>query len=326
MNEIRERILNFLRNNNLYLSGQFISRELGLSRSAVWKHIKYLRSLGYKIESGTHRGYYLTAVPDIPYPWEITPHLRTAILGREIEYYDCLTSTNTTAAKAAEKQKPEGYCVIADRQTGGRGRLHRPWFSPAGKNLYMSLLLKPKIAPAAISELSLVAALALLRTVRKWLKEDEILIKWPNDLYINRRKVAGILCESSSESDQVHYAIIGIGVNLNLTEKDLPPELGESAGSLRITNRKKINRPIFAAELLNCLESIYGEWSREGLKTFIPELEAASLLIGREITVSSSRRLIKGKVLGLDTGGRLRVRNHENHQEEIISCGDITSF
>lgn len=318
-------ILSVLRQSGGDISGEDLCRDLKISRAAVWKHIQSLRELGYAIGSATHRGYRLTAAPNLPLPWEIEGHLETARLGREIEYCAVAESTNPLAIEAAKNQAAEGFCVVADQQKQGRGRLRRPWFSPPSRNLYLSVVLRPPIAPLALPQISLIAALALARACKDWLPESaDIRVKWPNDVFVNQGKVAGILCESASETDRVHYAVVGIGVNLNLKTEDLPGEIADTATSLQIVGGSEVDRPRFAANLLNHLEPMYFAWCRDGLADFLPELEEMSLMRDRQVDVETVSGRRSGIAVGITEDGGLRLRNPQNDHEEVVYCGDIS--
>ncbi len=316
------KILTVLRQSGTDVSGEALCRDLAISRAAVWKHIQVLRGLGYKIESATHRGYRLSESANYPYPWEIEPLLNTQCFGREIQFREVLDSTNLLAGEAAKNNAPEGFCVIADRQLRGRGRLQRRWFSPAGKNLYLSLILRPSVLPAAISQISLVAALAGARVLDRELPESKVEIKWPNDLLVDGKKAAGILCESSSELDRVHYAAVGIGVNVNLEEVSLPCDLQGLVNSIRLAGGREASRPRLTANLLNTFEPLYQHWLQNGLADLLPELERFSALIQREVEITTVRGTIEGRVLGISSDGGLRVKPGNRTEEEIIYCGD----
>ncbi len=324
MNRTTEKILAALRGVDGDVSGEVLCRSLSISRAAVWKHIQTLRGLGYRIDSATQRGYRLVTPPNTPYPWEIRPYLKTSGIGREIVYQDVVESTNALAVEAARSQNAgEGYCVVADTQQRGRGRLQRSWFSPPGRNLYLSLVLRPSVAPAAVPQLSLVAAMALARAVREFVSDARLQVKWPNDVFIEGRKVAGILCESASEPDRVQYAVVGIGVNVNLAQHDFPSAIADTAGSLRMFCKHDIERPLLAAATLNIFESVYEEWTGSGLEGLLEELEAVSFLRGRQVVVETPRGQRLGRVRGMTEMGALRLEVADGEREEIVYCGDV---
>ena len=216
-----EMILSFLAEGGEdFTSGAALSDKLGLSRTAVWKHVETLRSLGYRIEAVSSRGYRLVEVPDRLTMLELSPLLSTRELGRTLHSFDSLESTNATAFELARDGAFAGEVVVAEAQTAGKGRRGRTWVSPPGKNLYFSAVLRPELPPQRASELTLVAAVALAETLREAGVAAQI--KWPNDVQIDGKKVAGILTELSADTERVHFVILGVGVNLNADLEDFP--------------------------------------------------------------------------------------------------------
>ena len=228
---MKTKILNVLRKSDGYVSGQALCNMLGVSRTAVWKVINQLKEEGYVIEAVQNKGYHITQYPDILTSSEIMSQLTCVDTGnttgiiREVVYYDETDSTNNEAKRAAERDNAaDGTLYITESQTGGRGRRGRNWVSPAGSGIWMSLLLRPDIAPVNASMLTIVAAMAVQEAIHKVLTEDghvaECRIKWPNDIVLNKKKVCGILTEMSAEMDYIHYVVIGMGINVNTTEFD----------------------------------------------------------------------------------------------------------
>ena len=197
------------------VSGEEMSKRLGISRTAVWKHIGKLRNEGYSIESQTNSGYKLTGSPDVMSLSELEPLLKTEFIGKNIIYLDSIDSTNIYAKKKAEDPFREGTVVIADEQTVGRGRLGRNWVSTKGKGIWMTIMLKPDIQPSDAPKLSIVAALAVANALRSCCRVNAR-IKWPNDIVTGGKKLSGILTEMSAEADEIKYVIIGIGINVNM--------------------------------------------------------------------------------------------------------------
>jgi len=200
------------------ISSERLCADLGISRAAVWKHIQGLRGQGYRIEAAPRRGYRLCASPDTPLATEVMPLLTTRMIGRHYVFLESVDSTNRQAALQAESGAPEGTVVVADGQTVGRGRMGRAWVSPAGLNAYLSILLMPRVEPARVSTLPLVAGLAVALAIERIAPGLRPLVKWPNDILINGRKACGILCELEAETDRIRRVVCGIGVNLNQTE------------------------------------------------------------------------------------------------------------
>jgi BirA family biotin operon repressor/biotin-[acetyl-CoA-carboxylase] ligase len=256
------------------VSGAELASRLGISRAAVWARIEELRQLGYEICASPHQGYRLVSVPDVLHADDLLSRLPPeGVVGRDIRVFQQTTSTNDVVEKLARDNVAEGVVVFAETQTKGRGRLGRVWASPRGKGLWFSILLRPRIRPQETTRLTVAAATAIARAIRleTGLHAE---IKWPNDILIQRRKVAGILTELRAEVDRVKYVILGIGVDVNLTVQDFAPELRPIATSLRIECGRPVRRPDQAAANLGELDRDYArtcsgefdsvaeEWSR----------------------------------------------------------------
>ena len=322
--QIECRILELLRARGCPVSGQRICSEFGLTRAAIWKHVEALRNADYQIEAAPGRGYRLVSAPDRPYPWEVTPLLETVRLGRSFHYLDETDSTNREAGDMAAAGAPEGAVVVAETQTGGRGRMNRTWFSPPGASLYFSVVLRPPIVPHRAPQISLVAALALARALELGDTELTVGFKWPNDLLIGDRKISGILCDMRAETDRVHWLVLGIGLNVNVRLEEFPEELRETATSLRRETGRVQPRVHVLARVLGCLERVYGQWLDDGLSSLLPELEQRSVLNGSTIAVDSGREVIRGTVRGLSERGGIVLEPGEKGAglREIV-CGDI---
>lgn len=319
MNQTTGSVLDLLRRARGHLSGEAIGRDLGISRSAVSKHIAALRGSGYDIESTTRRGHRLLSGIDTPTPEEVTPMLTTAAIGRQIRFLDTVDSTNTAAAHEAAAGAPEGTVIVADSQTAGRGRQHREWLSPAGCNLYFSIVLRPRVPPRRIPQISLVAAAAVHRAVSPLL--SGLRIKWPNDiLTAGGLKICGILCESELETDAVHHAIVGIGLNVNT--RRFPPALRKTASSLRLETGVATPRPRVLASVLNSFEEAYLAWqAARDLTPLLPYIEKFSALDGRAMEVRGLTETTSGRAEGLTPEGELLVRTASGNVQPV-SCGD----
>lgn len=254
-------------------------------------------------------------------PAEIARHLETTWLGRRLECFGELDSTNTTARELAEAGAPEGTVVIADSQRRGRGRLGRGWVSPALRNLYLSFVLRPPLAPDSAPQITLVLGLAAAEAVREW--TDEVAIKWPNDLVSRGRKLAGILTEMTADDGRTRFVIPGIGVNLNSEPEDFPLDVREIATSLLMITGAPVDRARFAARLLNRLEVRYDLFLREGFAAVAPLWEGLAHLTGEAIVVQSQGEHIAGTALGLAHDGALRIRQSDGSERRIVA-GDVT--
>src|ERR1039457_2454343 len=244
------KILSALRANTDGVSGAQLAEELAISRAAVWSRIEELRKVGFAIEAGPHFGYRLVGEPDALLADDLLARLgETKVVGRDIRVFEETTSTNDVIEKLARDGVKEGVVVFAESQTKGRGRLGRKWMSPAKRGLWFSVLMRPDLRPQETTRLNVASATALRRAIESQtgLKPE---IKWPNDILIHGKKVAGILTELSGELDHVKYIVLGIGVDVNLSQGDFPPELRKLATSLKAELGKPVSRPELAVVIL----------------------------------------------------------------------------
>jgi BirA family biotin operon repressor/biotin-[acetyl-CoA-carboxylase] ligase len=312
-----ERILDWLRAADAPVSGSELARRLGCSRAAVWKHVAALRRAGYAIAARRAAGYRLIAVPDRLGPAELAPYLTGT--WRRIEWRAEVDSTQRLARELARAGAAEGTTVIAERQTAGRGRLGRQWHSPAGTNLYCSVVLRPAVALTAVPSLALVAGLAVADAVRE-AAGVAAMLKWPNDVQVGGRKVAGILMELDAEVERVQVVVAGIGVNLNLAE--LPDDLAATATSLRLATGGPVDRAAFTGRLLAALEERYRRFLAGGFAAMRSEWEACSALTGKEVRVTAPEGEVAGRVLGVDDDGALRLAGPRG--EVRVVAGEVT--
>jgi BirA family transcriptional regulator, biotin operon repressor / biotin---[acetyl-CoA-carboxylase] ligase len=304
------------------VAGTELSQKLGISRAAIWARIEELRKLGYEIEASPHLGYRLLSVPDVLHADDLLSNLKTQIIGRDIRVFEETTSTNDVVERLARDGVKEGVVVFAESQTKGRGRLGRKWISPARQGLWFSILLRPQLRPTAVTQLTIAAATALFRAVysQTSVKPE---IKWPNDILIDGKKVAGILTELSAEPDKVKYIILGVGVDVNLSATDFPPELRKIATSLRVEAGQKINRAELAVKILQELDKDYQRVCSGQFESVANEWEEHCSTLGRNVTINIGDRKIQGCAESLDTDGALLIRTQHGHLERIIG-GDVT--
>jgi BirA family transcriptional regulator, biotin operon repressor / biotin---[acetyl-CoA-carboxylase] ligase len=303
-----------------FVSGEEISRRLRITRTAVWKRMRILRTLGYVIEASPRSGYRLIQSPDLLLPSEILPTLRTKWMGKSIHYFNTIDSTNSVAYQLALDGAKEGEVVIAESQEKGRGRLGRQWVSPPSLNLYLSVILRPDIPPHRASLITLLAAVATADAIEKYsgLKPS---IKWPNDLLLGKRKVAGLLNEIHSETDHVHFVILGMGVNLNMDEKGFPRAIRVKATSLKREMGRSVSRRAFAVLLLEELERWYERFLKEG----DPVLKAwrdRARIQGRRVRVTSFGEVLIGRAVDIDSDGALILTTKGGKRKRIVA-GDI---
>ena len=314
-------ILGFLAESGAeFTSGEALSDKLGLSRTAVWKHVNALRLKGYRIDAIPARGYRLVEVPDRLTALELAPLLNTHDVGAGIHAFETLPSTNVTAFELAREGAAHGEIVIAEEQTQGKGRRGRAWVSPKGQNLYFSVILRPDLPPHVAPELTLVAAVALAETI-----EDSGLkatIKWPNDVQVGGKKVGGILTELSAEVDVIHFVILGMGVNLNIAAADFPPELKDIATSLSEAKGARVSRSLFAAALFTRLEEWLDLHQEQGFAPVRDAWKKYASTLGQEVLVKTEGKELQGVAEDVDERGALLLRLPDGKLERVLA-GDV---
>ncbi|EEF60181.1 biotin--[acetyl-CoA-carboxylase] ligase [Pedosphaera parvula] len=303
------------------VAGTELSQKLGISRAAIWARIEELRKLGYEIEASPHLGYCLLSVPDVLHADDLLSSLKTEVIGRDIRVFEETTSTNDVVERLARDGVKEGVVVFAESQTKGRGRLGRIWMSPARQGLWFSILLRPQLRPTSVTQLTIAAATALFRAIRSQTGVRPE-IKWPNDILIDGKKVAGILTELSAELDKVKYIILGVGVDVNLSAADFPPELRKIATSLKVESGQRINRAELAVRILQEMDRDYERVCSGQFESVAGEWAEHCSTIGRNVTIHVGDRKIQGCAESLDTDGALLVRTQHGHLERIIG-GDV---
>ena len=318
MNPVTSSILKRLVGRDGFVSGGELCRELHITRSAVWKHVAQLREAGYAIEAVTGRGYRLAALTGAPVAEEVLPLLETTRIGRSFSFLGTTDSTNLQARAIARDGAAEGSVVVADSQTGGRGRMRRAWSSPPGVNLYCSIVLRPPVPTVRVPEIPLVAAAAIHEAIGSECPALQIFVKWPNDILCGGRKLCGILCEMESEPDFTHFVVVGFGLNVNLDP--VPEELQGIATSLRIEAGAAFSRARLLAAVLNRFERIYDEWlGNSDLGFLLPRLERYAWLQGKAVRIEQFDRIIAGTVSGLSPQGHLMLLGEDGGLTAVSS-------
>ncbi|WP_027623081.1 biotin--[acetyl-CoA-carboxylase] ligase [Clostridium lundense] len=320
---MKEEILNLLKkNSNSFISGQYISEKLGVTRTSIWKYMNTLKEEGYEIESVSKKGYKLIASPDILTFHEIKEYLNTKYIGKKLVYFNSIDSTNTKAKELASLGEENGTVIISEEQTGARGRLGRNWCSPKGKGIWLSIILKPDIDPMNVAKVTQVAGAAVCKSILDM--GITTYIKWPNDIVINSKKVCGILTEMSGELNMVNYVVLGIGINVNIDPQEIPKDLKEVATSLKIEEGKSINRKELTGKLLNNFELLYDDFlSSSSLNSSIEICKKYSILLGRKIKIINRNTSTLGKAIDIDSDGRLIVQ-YENGKTEAVISGEVS--
>ncbi len=304
-----------------FLSTKDISLKLGVHPYSVYQAIRELRRWGYQVRSERGKGYRLDQTPDLILPAKIKKNLRTKILGKKAYSYRKVASTNVLGFRLAETKAEEGTLIVADEQTRGKGRMGRSWHSPPRLGLWMSLILRPDIAPFKAPGLSICAGLALARTIKK-LTGIDAKIKWPNDCLIDGKKVGGILLELSAELDRINFVIVGIGVNVNHSVKDLPKTLSQTATSMKIKLGREISRLALLTSFLEEFESIYLDFKKSGLSSHQESIRRFSSLLGKKITLRFGKEKIEGTAENIDENGSLVIRTKKGRK--VVTAGEVT--
>jgi len=316
------KILSFLKaHKSEFLSGQDMSDILKISRVAVWKDIKKIRSLGYKIESKQNLGYRLIDSSELLLPWEVTQNLNTEFLGKRVYYFDTIDTTQNFAMKIASKSNENGTVVISKKQTGGRGRMKRKWKSPAG-GIWMSIILHPKFDISYATLVPIATSLALCIAIEKILKIKPEL-KWPNDVTLKGKKVAGILVDTSIVSNEIENMVLGIGINFKIKPNEIANTMKKTPnfyGVATLTKKNEKALPLiqqFLYELENILQLISSSY----IKKITSEWTKRSSTIGRNVSIVTNDGKLNGKAIKIDSDGALIIYRGKNTKRILV--GDL---
>ena len=313
---MKSKILEILEKKGDYVSGEEISKEIGISRAAVWKHIKKLRELGYEIDSKTNEGYKLIKSPEKQIEFELERMLDTKLIGKKILFFEEVDSTNNKAKQIALDEK-EGAVVISEVQTSGRGRRGREWQSPKG-GIYVSFILKPNVSPERAPQLTLVSSLALVETLNSIDGNLNAKIKWPNDVLIKGKKISGILTELSADMEKINYIVVGVGVNVNTDINSLP----ETATSLKLEMREEVSVKLFLKSFLEHYDSIYQEYLDGGINKIIQRWKDNSDTLSKNVKIIGINETYEGLAKDIDENGALILR--VDNKEIKVYSGDVS--
>lgn len=318
---MKEEILRLLRSADGYISGQELCNRFGVSRTAVWKAINQLKEAGYEIEAQQNKGYRLMAAPDLMTEAEIKSLMHTEWVAKEVLYFDTIDSTNTKARELAEKGYPSGTLVVADKQESGKGRRGRSWVSPSGTGIFMTLMIKPDINPNNASMLTLVAALAVAKAITS-VTGEEALIKWPNDIVVNSKKVCGILTEMNAQFDYINHIVVGIGINVH--NESFPEEISQMASSLMIeAGGKRFHRAQIIAETMSYFEQYYDTFLKtQDLSALVREYDELLVNRNKSVRVLDPKEPFDGKAMGITPKGELIVDTWESRK--LVSSGEVS--
>jgi BirA family biotin operon repressor/biotin-[acetyl-CoA-carboxylase] ligase len=317
----KDKILKLLKSSKSgFVSGEDLALKLGISRTMVWKHIRSLEREGCAISAVPSQGYRLTAVPDLLRHDEIKQGLKTRLIGKELLLLPEAVSTNTVAMEMASKGAPEGTVVIAETQTGGKGRLGRTWISPKG-NLYLSVILRPNIPTHKAPLITLMGAVAVAAAIRTACNLPAA-IKWPNDILLSNRKVGGLLTEMNAEPDRIKHIVLGIGLDVNMALDQLPPDIRSRTTTIAAEKGATIDRTALLQQVLRELESRYRMFLMNEADV-LKEWESLNATIGNRVALSGAGETLEGLAQGLDADGRLVIRLDDG-TTKIVAAGDVT--
>lgn len=318
---MKNEILRLLKESDTYISGQQLCNEFRVSRTSVWKTMEQLKKEGYIIEAVRNRGYRLINSPDVMSEAEISSQLHTGWAGSKIVYFDETDSTNIRAKDFGEKGGVHGMLIVTDKQHAGKGRRGRTWDSPPGESIYMSILLRPRIAPDRAPMLTLVMGLSVAEGIRR-ITGAKAGIKWPNDIVINKKKVCGILTEMTTEMEYINYVVIGVGINVN--QRQFPEEIANTATSLYKETERAYKRSELIAAVLERFEENYEKFLETGDLSGIKEAYNAVLVnCGREVVVLEPGNEYRAAAEGINENGELIVRMADGKKRRVFA-GEVS--
>jgi BirA family biotin operon repressor/biotin-[acetyl-CoA-carboxylase] ligase len=307
-------------NATIVISGARIAKEIGVSRSTVWRRVQRLRELGVKVKGQPATGYFLEQVPDILTPDMLRHHLKGSLFGKHIHHFFKTDSTNRVSLELGHAGEPEGTVVLAEEQTAGRGRAGRAWLSERAAGIYVTLLLRPRLAPVQAPLLTMMAGLSV-HAAAEAVTGLNVDLKWPNDLLISGKKAGGILTEMHAEPGQVRFVIVGIGLNVN--QEKFPGELASTATSLRMESGRRHSRMELLVRLLREFENDYNRFLREGVSGVVERFETVSSYArGKRVRVSNGSESYVGTTAGLGPEGLLQVEREDGRLMTVIA-GDV---
>ncbi|MBI5116253.1 biotin--[acetyl-CoA-carboxylase] ligase [Candidatus Poribacteria bacterium] len=305
-----------------YVSGGIMSRRLGVSRAAVWKAVESLRKKEFRIGSRPNLGYILVHGPRHIVGLDIETGLGVSAIGKSVVSFDSVSSTIDVAASFARNGSPEGTVVVAESQTGGRGRLGRRWSSPAGCGIWCSIILKPAVSPRDAPKLTLLIAVAVARVLSEEYRINAR-IKWPNDVVVRKRKICGALTELVAEQDAIRYVIASFGLNVNQSPCMFPPELAETATSMRIEKGRRLDRPEVLRSVLREFDAEYAQFRNDGGVRILEEWRGLSCTLGKRVRVELREERVEGVAKDIGGDGSLIVETRGGALRSV-AYGDVT--
>lgn len=306
------------------IAGTDLAGRLGITRGAIWARIDILRSAGFEIEASPHIGYRLISSPDNLIGDDIQARLKNPEgIGKEIHVYRETTSTNEVADRLARGGAGHGTVVMAENQTGGKGRMGRSWESHPSHSLLFSLVLRPEGRPADVARMTLLTACAITKTLRT-LTSSPFQIKWPNDIFHSGKKIGGILTELRADMDFIHYAIVGVGLNILQSESDFPDEIRSTASSIKTSSGVTLGRPALASHIFNQIESDLQNYNAHGFSRCLEEMKSYSCTLGKWIELKLGQQIYQGRAESIDESGGLWMRT-ESGKLQQFNGGEVTT-
>ncbi len=317
-----QKIIKTLKNQTQFISGEQLSKSLGITRAALWKKIKALREKGFTIDAVSAKGYKITKSPE--FSIEELNMLAAGSMWEKIFFFEDIDSTNTAAMKLAEKGFKHGVVVLADSQSKGKGRRGRTWFSPAKSSIYMSVILNPEIEPKDATLLTLMAAIACAQAIKNTTGLD-VKIKWPNDITLNGKKLGGILTEIKSDTEKIIFAVIGIGINVNVKPDNFPADISSVAASLSGHTGSEHSRTLIIAEILKEIERWHNAIIQGRRQAVISEWKKLTSTLGKRVMIDSSKGAVTGLAEDIDDDGVLLLKLDSGAIVKI-NAGDLTEL
>jgi BirA family biotin operon repressor/biotin-[acetyl-CoA-carboxylase] ligase len=314
------KVLEVLEQSDSPLSGETISTNLGITRAAVWKHINELRAMGYDISSSQKEGYQLTKTSSKLLPYEVHKKLKTQFIGKKMRYLESTPSTiwvGKQICSEGDVEKMHGLVIIAEEQTGGIGRMGRAWVSPSG-GIWITIVLKPGIPIDHVFMVTMAGSVAVARAIRK---EFDLgaLIKWPNDIFIGDKKVAGLLLELSAEADTIHYCLLGIGIDVNVPLNQFSPALQKEITSISAEVGHEVDRVTFLARILNEFENRYLLIESGEYDAIVREWKSLSCTLEHRVLITTMKNSFEGEAIDIDEFGALIIRKDNGKIERVIA-------
>ncbi|WP_341323035.1 biotin--[acetyl-CoA-carboxylase] ligase [Solibacillus sp. FSL H8-0523] len=302
------------------ISGQQLADDFQVSRTAIWKHLQSLQQEGYTFETLKKRGYKLLAVPDRVDFGQLKQLLTTKRYGQQVHYFERVESTQLVAHDLVRQGVPDGTLVIAEHQTAGRGRMQREWESSEGKGIWMTLIIRPEIAPHQAPQFTLVTAVAVVNAMKVSFQNFTPQIKWPNDILVNGKKTTGILTEMIAEENRIQALLIGIGINVNQEQADFPDALQTIATSVAIEEGQQVDRVQLVAKVLDFLEHYGDHYVKHGFPLIKKLWEESSCTIGSQVRATTLREVVEGEAIAITDSGVLEIRQANGEIKGVYSA------